>query len=609
MASTTSAVKNGPQSATAGYRIGWMSLLAAVVGILAGIVAYLLYDLIALFTNLAFYHQWSVRFRSPEHTAIGPWIIVMPVIGGLISGLMAKYGSRKIRGHGIPEAIDAVLTSRSRIEPKVAILKPLSAAIGIGTGGPFGAEGPIIQTGGAFGSLVGQLISTTAAERKVLLACGACAGMAATFNTPIAGVILAIELLLFEFRARSFIPLVISSTVATSVRVVLFGQRSMFTMGSVDFDILHGLPFYIVLGVICGGAAIGLTKLLYWVEDRFERLPVDELWHPAIGMLAVGVIGFFLPRILGVGYDTISDILNGQLALKLLLLIAAFKLIGVLLSLGSGTSGGLLAPTFMWSSALGGAFAMMMNLIFPRAHLSPGAYALVAMAAVFGAAARATFALIVFAFEITRDYNAILPLMLGCVIADLIALRFLPNSIMTERLARRGLHVPGEYDADVFGMVRVSDVMRTDVPLVQQEMTVAELAESTRGSRPQLNLADGLTIVDKDGGLMGIVTQGDVLRALENDPAGRTTVLEAGSDAPVWAYPDELVAAVLRRLLQHDIGRLPVVDRQHPRQIVGYLTRANVLETWTRRLEEEGVRERGWLDRWGTEASSRAGRT
>ena len=241
----------------------------------------------------------------------------MPVIGGIIVGFMAKYGRRKIKGHGIPEAMEAVLTSRSRIEAKVAILKPLSAAIAIGTGGPFGAEGPIIQTGGAFGSLVGQLISTTAAERKVLLACGAGAGMAATFNTPIAGVILAIELLLFEFRARSFIPLVIASTLATSVRAVLLGQRSMFTMGNANFDVLHGLPFYVLLGVICGVAAIGFTKLLYWVEDQFDRLPIDDLWHPAIGALGLGIIGFFVPRVLGVGYDTISDILNNNLALKL----------------------------------------------------------------------------------------------------------------------------------------------------------------------------------------------------------------------------------------------------------------------------------------------------
>src|SRR5271170_3325973 len=275
----------GNPAPVSGYRMGMMSLLAAAIGSFAGLIAYVLYDLIGLFTNLAFYHEWSFHFRSPEHTQIGAWVILVPVIGGLIVGVMAKYGSEKIKGHGIPEAMEAVLTSRSRIEAKVAILKPLSAAIAIGTGGPFGAEGPIIQTGGAFGSVIGQLVSTTAAERKVLLACGAGAGMAATFNTPLAGVILAIELLLFEFRARSFIPLVIATTLATSVRAMLLGQKSMFTMGNVNFDPLHGLPFYVLLGVICGGAAIGFTKLLYWVEDQFDRLPISDLWHPAIGAL------------------------------------------------------------------------------------------------------------------------------------------------------------------------------------------------------------------------------------------------------------------------------------------------------------------------------------
>ena len=324
-----------------GFRLGFISLLAALIGILAGLIAYVLYDLIGLFTNLAYYHEWSFHFRSPENTHLGLWIIVTPVIGGLIVGFMAKYGSEKIKGHGIPEAMEAVLTSRSRIEAKVAILKPLSAAIAIGTGGPFGAEGPIIQTGGAFGSLVGQFISTTAAERKVLLACGAGAGMAATFNTPIAGVILAIELLLFEFRSRSFIPLVIACTLATSVRSVLLGQKSMFSMGNVNFDALRGLPFYVLLGVLSGIAAIGFTKLLYWVEDQFDRLPIDDLWHPAIGALGLGIIGYFVPRVLGVGYDTISDILNNNLALKLLLLVAVFKALALVISLGSGTSGGL----------------------------------------------------------------------------------------------------------------------------------------------------------------------------------------------------------------------------------------------------------------------------
>jgi len=583
---------------SAGYRIELVSLLAALIGVLAGFIAYILYDLIGLITNLAYYHEWSFHFRSPENTHLGPWIIVTPVIGGLIVGFMAKYGSEKIKGHGIPEAMEAVLTSRSRIEAKVAILKPLSAAIAIGTGGPFGAEGPIIQTGGAFGSLVGQLISTTAAERKVLLACGAGAGMAATFNTPIAGVILAIELLLFEFRSRSFIPLVIACTLATSVRTILLGQHSMFSMGNVNFDVVHGLPFYLLLGLLSGAAAIGFTKLLYWVEDQFARLPINDLWHPAIGALGLGIIGFFVPRVLGVGYDTISDILNNNLALKLLILIAVFKAVALVISLGSGTSGGLLAPMFMSSAALGGAFAVIVNMIFPSAHLSPGAYALVAMAAVFGSASRATFAFIVFAFEITHDYNAILPLMLGCVIADMIAIRYLPSSIMTEKLARRGLKVPEEYEAGVLKMVRVGEVMRKDVNPIPQEMTVAELAERMGRGEPAYNLTQGLPIVSSDGKLAGVVTQGDLLRALELDPKGTITVLEAGSQQLIVAHPDELAHDAMYRMLQRDIGRLPVVSRENPQQMVGYFNRSSLLGAWTRQMEEESIREHGWIRQW-----------
>ena len=607
----------------AGYRIGWISCLAAAVGVLAGVVAYLLYDLIGLFTNIAFYHVWSFHFRSPEKNTLGPWVIVIPVIGGLIVGVMAKYGTDKIKGHGIPEAMEAVLTSRSRIHAKVAILKPISAAIAIGTGGPFGAEGPIIQTGGAFGSLVGQFFSTTAAERKVLLACGAGAGMAATFNTPIAGVILAIELLLFEFRARSFIPLVIATTLATNVRVVLLGQRSMFSMTGANFDPLRGLPFYILLGVICGGAAIGLTKLLYWIEDRFDDLPIDEMWHPAIGSLAVGILGFFVARILGVGYDTVSDILNNNLGVKLLILIAVCKLLALVLSLGSGTSGGLLAPTFMWSAAMGGVFAIAINHIWPGANLSPGAYALVAMAAVFGAASRATFAFIVFAFEITRDYNAVLPLMICCVIADLIAVRYLPTSIMTEKLARRGLTVPGEYEAVVLKHIRIGDVMRQDVPPVSADVTVADLATrmnsldgsgraqaSPSAQEPRQKFpspAAGLPILGQDGALVGVITQGDVLRALEEDGTGKSTAMEAGSSPAIVAYPDEVVADGLHRMLQYDIGRLPVVERGNPSKMVGLFDRSAVLNAWTHQLEEENVREHGWLAAWGKWKSNRNG--
>ena len=579
------------------FRIGFISLLAALIGVLAGVIAFVLYDLIGLFTNLSYYHVWSFHFRSPEHTALGYWIILIPAIGGIIVGFMAKYGSEKIKGHGIPEAMEAVLTSRSKIEAKVAILKPLSAAIAIGTGGPFGAEGPIIQTGGAFGSLVGQFVATTASERKVLLACGAGAGMAATFNTPIAGVILAIELLLFEFRARSFIPLVISTTLATSVRHIMLGQQSMFSMASnVDFNPIHGLPWYLLLGVICGFAAVWFTRFLYWVEDLFDHLPIDDLWHPAIGAFFLGVIGFFIPRVLGVGYDTISDILHNNLALKVLVLLMVFKALALVISLGSGTSGGLLAPMFMSSAALGGVFAMVINHFLPGAHLSPGAYALVAMGAVFGAAARATFALIVFAFEITRDYNSVLPLMITCVIADMIALRYLPSSIMTEKLSRRGLAVPTDFEVGVLQVVKVGDVMRKDVRSVPPETTVGEVADRMARGEPGYNMTQGLPICDRDGNLLGVVTQGDLLRALEKDPSGRQMMADVSGHELIVAFPDERAFDALYRLLQNNIGRLPVVSRENPRKMIGFLNRSGILSAWTRQIEEESVREHGWLD-------------
>src|SRR6202041_1374605 len=477
------------------FRMALVSLLAGAIGLIAGVIAYILYNLIALFTNFFFYHRFAFAFTSARLNHIGLWAIVTPVIGGLIVGFMAKYGSSKIKGHGIPEAMEAVLVNRSRIAPRIAILKPLSAAIAIGTGGPFGAEGPIIQTGGAIGSLVGQVFHTTAAERKVLLACGGAAGMSATFSTPIAGVILAIELLLFEFKSRSFIPLVIASTLATAVHMQLLGPGPMFQVGAMDFGVPHALPFYLVLGPLCGLAAGGLSKALYWVEDLFEKLPIDELWWPAMGALALGMIGFFVPRVFGVGYDTIGEILNGQLVWKLLLIVMIAKFTVLVISLGSGTSGGLLAPTFMWSAAMGGLFAMLGNHLFPSAHLSPGAFALVAMGAVFGAASRATFSFIIFAFEITRDYNSVLPLMLVSVIADGIAMLFMPkSSIMTEKLARRGLRVHQDYEADALPQSTGGETMKKEAPIVAADTKVGMLAESIARHDPALTRHQALLV-------------------------------------------------------------------------------------------------------------------
>ena len=580
------------------FRMLLVSFLAALIGLVAGVVAFALYKLIGLFTNLFFFHRWSADFSSAQHNHLGWLVIVIPVIGGLIVGVMAKYGTSKIKGHGIPEAMEAVLFNRSRIAPRVAILKPISAAIAIGTGGPFGAEGPIIQTGGAIGSLVGQAFHTTAVERKVLLACGAAAGMSATFNTPIAGVILAIELLLFEFKSRSFIPLVIASTLATAVHMQLLGVGPMFQVAAMDFAIPRGLPFYLVLGLICGLAAVGFSKLLYWVEDQFDKLPVSDLWWPAIGALGLGIIGFFVPRVLGVGYDTIGDILNGQLAWKLLVIVMLAKAAALAVSLGSGTSGGLLAPCFMWSAAMGGIFAMVANYFLPNAHLSPGAFALVAMGAVFAAASRATFTFIIFAFEITRDYNSVLPLMLVSVIADGIAMLLMPHSsIMTEKLARRGLRVHQDYETDVLSQTRVADTMEKDLPTVPTGTKVISLADRIAQHDPAVARHEALLILDDAGRLSGIITRGDLLRALDRDSLGTMTVQEAGSTQLIVTHPDELVSEAAAKMLRHNIGRLPVVDRSDPRKALGYLGRSGVMAARLRRFHDEHVREPGWFAR------------
>jgi chloride channel protein, CIC family len=580
------------------FRLAFVSCLAAAIGLAAGVIAFALYNLIGLFTNLFFYHRWDTTFRSARLNELGWWVIVAPVLGGLIVGIMAKYGSPKIKGHGIPEAMEAVLFNRSRIEPRVAILKPISAAIAIGTGGPFGAEGPIIQTGGAVGSLVGQIFHTTASERKVLLACGAAAGMSATFNTPIAGVILAIELLLFEFKSRSFIPLVIASTLATAVRMQTLGVGPMFSVAPMDFGIPRNLPFYLILGGICGLAAVGFSKLLYWVEDQFEKLPVYTLWWPAIGALGLGIIGYFVPRVLGVGYDTIGDILNAQLAFKLLVVVMIAKAVALVISLGSGTSGGLLAPMFMSSAALGGVFAMVVNRLFPSAHLAGGAFALVAMGAVFGAASRATFAFIIFAFEITRDYNSVLPLMLVSVIADGVAMLFMPtSSIMTEKLARRGLRIHQDYETDVLQQVAIVETMDRDVPTIPSAIRVSELAERIARHDPDVSRHQGLFIVDAAGKLEGLITRGDILRALDKDPSGAMSVLDAGSRDLVVAFPDEVISEASDRMLHHNIGRLPVVERSDRGKLVGYLGRHGVMAARLRRLHEEHVREPGWIRR------------
>lgn len=562
-------------------RMVLMCVLGAALGIAAALLAFVLYRLIEGITNLVFFQRLAFVPTTISTDRVGWLVLLIPAAGGLVIGLMAKYGSPKIRGHGIPEAMEAVLFNESRIEPSIAVLKPLSAALAIGTGGPFGAEGPIIQTGGAVGSVLGQVLKLSANERKTLLAAGAGAGMAATFSTPLAGVILAVELLLFEYKPRSFIPLVIATTLATTVRFVLLGPGAMFEVGNPDFGVRHALlvyPWYVLLGILCGLAAVGFSKALYWTEDLYERLPVGQLWWPAIGGLGLGAIGFFVPRVLGVGYETISQILNDRLTLAILLLIVVAKPLALVISLGSGTSGGLLAPMFMTGAGFGCLFAHVVNHFVPASDLSAGACALVAMAAFFGAAARAPFTFIVFAFELTRDYGSILPLMLVVAVAEVVALLFMQRStIMTEKLIRRGRLVNQDYEADVFQRITVGQVMDDRPVTLPAAMRVAELSAGIARNEPGLGRHPAYMLVDEGGQLAGIITRGDLVKAFERDPNGGATLLDSGTPHPAVTYPDELVGEALDRMLTCGCGRLPVVSREAAGRVVGYFGRSAVL--------------------------------
>ena len=569
------------------HRVLLLTAMALAIGAIGSVVAYVLIWLIAGITNLAFYHRFSTASVVPQGHHLGWWVILVPVAGALVVGFMARFGSEKIRGHGIPEALEAILLGRSRIEPKVAILKPLSAAISIGTGGPFGAEGPIIMTGGAFGSMFAQLFHLSAAERKTLLVAGAAAGMAAVFATPVAAVLLAVELLLFEWKPRSFIPVAVAAIVASVLRVPLLGEGPIFPV--VAHAPLAGSALVIAagLGVLVGFASGLLTMLVYGCEDLFAKLPLHWMWWPAIGAVFIGVGGIIEPRVLGVGYDTIHSLLRGELGGGVVIGLLVAKALVWSIALGSGTSGGVLAPLLIMGGALG-AFA---GSWLPMGD--PGLWALVGMAAMMGGTMRSPLTSMVFAVELTRDFNLFPALLIGSVAALGVTVLLMRRSILTEKLARRGHHITREYSVDPFELARVRDVMDKEVPTILATTRLTELSDLIAQGHPELSRRQGTLIVDDHNRLLGIITRGDIVRALRQNRAAEMTVLEAGSTDLAVAFPDEPLHAALTKMLDRDIGRLPVVGRNNPNQAVGYLGRAALLSARMRIHEEENIRQRG----------------
>jgi H+/Cl- antiporter ClcA len=579
------------QSTLVNRRVVFISCLAIGIAIVAAFIAQVLVHLISLITHIAFYGEFSAAMDAhsgPALSHLGFWVLLIPVIGGLIVGIMARYGHKAIRGHGIPEAMEQVLLNQSRIPPRITFLKPLSAAIAIGTGGPFGAEGPIIATGGALGSVVGQIVRTTAVERKTLLAAGAAAGMAATFGSPVSAVLLAIELLLFEYRARSLVPVALASAAAAGVRVFFDGVHPVFEMTDLVRPAGAALAVYILLGGVVGAISVLVTRAVYWVEDLFEHIPLHWMWWPAIGAVAVGAVGYFAPRTLGVGYSNISHILSvgtpagEDFTIKLIAVLCLCKFISWVIALGSGTSGGTLAPLFTIGGGLGALLGFIVARLFPHAGIDVRVAALVGMAAMFAGASRAMLASAVFAFETTLQPLGLLPLLGGCTAAYLASALLMRNTIMTEKIARRGVRVPAEYEADFLDQVLVSQVCSKTAVSLRADQTLAEVRQWIESGASDTS-HQGFPILSEQGYLIGVLTRRTLLDP--RLPPGKK-LEELIQRRPSVVYEDCTLREAADHMVRHDVGRLPVISRAQTWKVIGMITRSDILGAHRQRIHE-----------------------
>ena len=569
---------------SADRRVLILVAMAVVVGTVGAGAAWLLLHLINFVTNLAYYGRLSTSPASIAGSALGWTSVAIPISGCLLIGLMARYGSEKIRGHGIPEAIEAILIGRSRIQPRVAVLKPLSSAISIGTGGPFGAEGPIIMTGGALGSLFAQLFHLSNAERKTLLVAGAAAGMSATFGTPIAAVLLAVELLLFEWKPRSFVPVAVAAIVAACWRTWELGAAPLFT----TFIHTGVSPIILlecaVLGVVAGLCSGVLTALVYGCEDLFEKLPLHWWWWPAIGGLVIGVGGLIEPRALGVGYDNIAALLRGDMASTAALRLVVVKAVIWSVALGSGTSGGVLAPLLIMGGVIGSLFGAW---VVPG---ESGLWALVGMAAMMGGTMRAPLTAMVFGLELTHEFGALLPLACGCVAAHATTVLALKRSILTERMARRGHHITREYTVDPFDAARVRDIMVQPPQTLSGLSTTGEIIDFfTSPEAPRRHKS--YPVIDHHGALVGMVSRTDALRWITEEFATELPIanLLRGQEL-VIGYDDELVGQLADRMAETGHGRVPIVSSA-TRALVGVVARRDLLRVRTSAVLHERQRE------------------
>jgi CIC family chloride channel protein len=553
-------------------RLITICVYAVVIALAISLIAKVLVSLINLVTNIAFYGSFSLGFNSPANNQLGAWVILVPAAGGIIVGLMALYGSKAIRGHGIPEAMEQILVNESNIKPSITLLKPISSAIAIGTGGPFGAEGPIIATGGALGSTLGQLFKVTANERKIILAAGATAGMSAIFGTPIAAIFLAIELLLFEFSPRSILPVALACITGAAGHHLLFESGPVFEMPEVAVPSNLALGIYSFMGIFIGFLSLGITKIVYWVEDMFEKLPFHWMWWPALGGLAVGLIGYYAPHTLGVGYDNITGILSGTWPLTLVLSLCIFKFLSWAIALGSGTSGGTLAPLLTMGGAAGSVIGMLVLQAFPQSGISIPMSALIGMSAMFAGASRAYLTSIVFALEATMQSHALLPLLGACTGAYIVSFFLMENTIMTEKIARRGVATPDSFEPDILQKLSVASVISATETVINVNTTLSELRDwlSTTNS-----IDTNFIVVNNHGEYAGTIKLADIYN---NKLDVNLPLQDVINNAPnIAVHNTDTLRQAVEQMSKIGVEILPVLSGD---SVVGVLTYKDIINAY-----------------------------
>ncbi len=561
-------------------RMLYISALAVSLGVAISLIAKVLVNLINLISNISFHGDFSVAYQNPATNTLGLWVIVIPAIGGVIVGLMALYGSKAIRGHGIPEAMEQILTNQSKIRPSITYLKPLSSAVSIGTGGPFGAEGPIIATGGALGSTLGQLLKISHYERKILLAAGATAGMSAIFGSPIAGIFLAIELLLFEFSPKSIIPVALACITGAAGHHLLFESGPVFPMPFVDAPSNGALAAYSAIGIIIGFIAAAVTKIVYLVEDGFENLPIHWMWWPAIGGLAVGVVGYFAPRTLGVGYSNIKDMLSGTMAVHVVFSLCILKFVSWAIALGSGTSGGTLAPLLTIGAATGALLGIAIIRFFPSAGISIPMAALIGMSAMFAGASRAVLTSIVFAIESTGQANALLPLLAACVASYFISFLLMENTIMTEKIARRGVKTPHSYEPDVLDKLIVKQVASENGFIIGSDNTIEEVREWLESEKESSH--NYYIIADTSGNFKGVLSSSNLFSRHHDQHKMIDTLIKR---LPVSVSENDILRTAVDKMSKENIDVLPVVANDS-NKLIGILSYKDILSAYKHRFIE-----------------------